>query len=108
MKRFLCLLCWASLALAPSLVRADAYTFFEGTGYPLTVHWLRGEQPGPTAMVQGGIQGVSYPIVSDINVTLCRFGRNVRLVLLLAWETLLPTMGFLPVTSHTRAIGTLR
>lgn len=57
MKRFLCLLCWVSLALAPSQARADAYTFFEGTGYPLTVHWLRGEQPGPTAMVQGGIQG---------------------------------------------------
>jgi hypothetical protein len=26
------------------------------------------------------------------------------LVLLLAWDTLLPTMGFLPVTSQTRAI----
>ena len=38
----------------------------------------------------------------------CRLGRKRRLVLLLAWETLLPTMGFLPVTSHTRAIGTLR
>src|SRR5690606_27859708 len=38
----------------------------------------------------------------------CRFGRNRRLVLLLAWDTLFPTMGFLPVTSHTRAMGTLR
>jgi hypothetical protein len=27
-----------------------------------------------------------------------------RFVLLLAWETLFPTMGPLPVTSHTRAI----
>jgi stearoyl-CoA desaturase (delta-9 desaturase) len=38
----------------------------------------------------------------------CRFGRNRRLVLLLAWETLFPTMGFLPVTSQTRAMWTLR
>jgi hypothetical protein len=30
------------------------------------------------------------------------------LVLLLAWETLFPTMGFLPVTSQTRAMRTLR
>src|SRR4029079_13160162 len=37
----------------------------------------------------------------------CRFGRNRRLVLLLAWETLFPTIGPLPVTSHTRAMGTL-
>src|SRR4051812_5325368 len=36
----------------------------------------------------------------------CRFGRNRRLVLLLAWETLFPTIGPLPVTSQTRAIGT--
>jgi hypothetical protein len=28
--------------------------------------------------------------------------------LLLAWETLFPTMGPLPVTSHTRAMWTLR
>src|SRR3954464_9092518 len=38
----------------------------------------------------------------------CRFGRNRRLVLLLAWETLFPTIGPLPVTSQTRAISTLR
>src|SRR3989344_3368782 len=38
----------------------------------------------------------------------CRFGRNLRLVLLLAWETLLPTLGFLPVTSQTRSMMTLR
>src|SRR6478672_6943000 len=37
----------------------------------------------------------------------CRFGRNRRLVLLLAWETLFPTIGPLPVTSHTRAMWTL-
>src|SRR5574337_70572 len=34
----------------------------------------------------------------------CRLGRKRRLVLLLAWETLFPTMGFLPVTSQTRAM----
>src|SRR5438270_9037440 len=34
----------------------------------------------------------------------CRFGRNRRLVLLLAWETLFPVTGPLPVTSHTRAM----
>src|SRR6185312_2096351 len=38
----------------------------------------------------------------------CRFGRNRRLVLLLAWDTLFPTIGPLPVTSHTRAMWTLR
>src|SRR5438270_7630917 len=37
----------------------------------------------------------------------CRFGRNRRLVLLLAWETLFPTIGPLPVTSQTRAIAAL-
>src|ERR1700755_1161062 len=37
----------------------------------------------------------------------CRLGRNRRLVLLLAWETLFPTIGPLPVTSHTRAMWTL-
>src|SRR6476646_7427375 len=35
---------------------------------------------------------------------LCRFGRKRRLVLLFAWETLLPTIGFFPVTWQTRAI----
>src|SRR5215207_7269864 len=38
----------------------------------------------------------------------CRFTRNRRLVLLLAWETLFPTIGPLPVTSHTRAIYALQ
>src|SRR5258708_25489676 len=39
---------------------------------------------------------------SEIKVTFCRFGRNVRLVLLLAWETLFPTCRPLPVSSQTR------
>src|SRR5882757_8108730 len=34
----------------------------------------------------------------------CRFGRKRRLVLLLAWETLFPTMGAFPVTWQTRAM----
>src|SRR3954464_13747742 len=42
------------------------------------------------------------PRASEISVTFCRFGRNVRLVLLLAWETLCPTCRPLPVSSHTR------
>ncbi|WP_421903286.1 M99 family carboxypeptidase catalytic domain-containing protein [Maridesulfovibrio sp.] len=33
------------------------YTFFEGTQYPLRVTWVFGDEPGPTIMVQGGIQG---------------------------------------------------
>src|SRR5689334_1678138 len=37
-----------------------------------------------------------------MSVTFCRFGRNVRFVLLLAWETLLPTCRPLPVSSQTR------
>src|SRR3954453_6498766 len=39
---------------------------------------------------------------SEIKVTFCRLGRNVRFVLLLAWETLLPTCRPLPVSSQTR------
>jgi hypothetical protein len=31
--------------------------FFEGTQYPLPVLFIQGETPGPTVMVQGGIQG---------------------------------------------------
>ena len=44
----------------------------------------------------------ALPSASEIKVTFCRFGRNVRLVLLLAWETLLPTCRPLPVSSQTR------
>src|SRR5438552_968628 len=42
------------------------------------------------------------PSASEIKVTFCKLGRNVRLVLLLAWETLLPTCRPLPVSSQTR------
>ena len=33
------------------------FVFFEGTQYPLPVVFIQGEAPGPTVMVQGGIQG---------------------------------------------------
>lgn len=33
------------------------YVFFENTQYPLRVHFIQGERPGPTIMIQGGIQG---------------------------------------------------
>lgn len=42
-------------ATAPG--RAEVHTFFAGTQYALDVHFLRGEKPGPTIFVQGGIQG---------------------------------------------------
>jgi len=48
------------LALLPAPVLASAapaYTFFQGTQFPLTVYFLRGTLSGPTVMVQGGIQG---------------------------------------------------
>lgn len=36
---------------------ASSFTFFKGTQYPLTVHYIDSGKPGPTVMVQGGIQG---------------------------------------------------
>lgn len=38
-------------------VRAEVHTFFAGTQYAIDVHFLHGDKPGPTVMVQGGIQG---------------------------------------------------
>ena len=35
----------------------NGFVFFEGTQYPLGVVFIQGEAPGPTVMVQGGIQG---------------------------------------------------
>ncbi len=32
-------------------------SLFSGTFYPLRVYYIQGEKPGPTVMVQGGIQG---------------------------------------------------
>jgi len=44
--------------------------------------------------------------LSTQNLRCCKLGRKRRLVLLLAWETWWPNMGFLPVTSHTRDMTT--
>ena len=60
MKRSLWLIFWLSLVgLLPSPAASEppAFTFFEGSQFPLTVYFLSGELPGPTVMVQGGIQG---------------------------------------------------
>ena len=35
----------------------SGFVFFEGTQYPLGVVFVHGEAPGPTVMIQGGIQG---------------------------------------------------
>jgi len=35
----------------------SGFVFFEGTQYPLGVAFIQGETPGPTVMIQGGIQG---------------------------------------------------
>ncbi|SNR98774.1 Carboxypeptidase controlling helical cell shape [Humidesulfovibrio mexicanus] len=35
----------------------SSFVFFEGTQYPLHVVFIQGEKPGPTVMIQGGIQG---------------------------------------------------
>ncbi len=37
--------------------QAEQFTFFPKTQHPLQVHFLQGDRPGPTVMVQGGIQG---------------------------------------------------
>lgn len=51
-------LCLALLVpVRASAGTVSAYTFFQGTQYPLTVIQIQGEEPGPTVMVQGGIQG---------------------------------------------------
>ena len=38
--------------------------------------------------------------ISLLNVTFFKFGKNLRLVLFLAWLTLLPVKGEIPVSSH--------
>src|SRR5262249_1198981 len=45
------------------------------------------------------------PRVSEISVTLRRFGRNRRFVLILEWLTLWPTSGLLPVRSQRHDIA---
>lgn len=51
-------LCLAIAVTAPAVFAGSwEHSFFEGTQYPLRVVHLEGELPGPTIMVQGGIQG---------------------------------------------------
>lgn len=66
LKRILCILSWLSLPLMllaspalvlPALAGTWEHSFFSGTQYPLRVVYIQGELPGPTVMVQGGIQG---------------------------------------------------
>src|SRR5215470_17396718 len=45
------------------------------------------------------------PSASDIKVTLSRFGKKRRLVLMLEWLTLCPTCADLPLSSHRHVIG---
>lgn len=42
---------------------------------------------------------------SSVTRTVLKFGRNLLLVLLFAWLTLLPTIGPLPVIAHFLAIS---
>lgn len=43
--------------VVPALAQSWEYVFFKGTQYPLKVVSIKGDIPGPTVMVQGGIQG---------------------------------------------------
>lgn len=43
--------------VSPALAGSWQHAFFSGTQYPLKVFYLEGKIPGPTIMVQGGIQG---------------------------------------------------
>lgn len=51
------LLLLLAAALPAQAASRSSFVFFEGTQYPLPVVFIQGEQPGPTVMVQGGIQG---------------------------------------------------
>jgi hypothetical protein len=49
-----------SMLICTTDVFAEMHTFFAGTQYALDVYFLHGEKPGPTIMVQGGIQGDEF------------------------------------------------
>ncbi|XPV75855.1 MAG: M99 family carboxypeptidase catalytic domain-containing protein [Desulfovibrio sp.] len=61
MKRILCTVFFLSFFLITSVAAKAAvpenYTFFSQTQYPTKVWFLHGDEPGPTVLVQGGIQG---------------------------------------------------
>ncbi|WP_027723412.1 M14/M99 family metallopeptidase [Maridesulfovibrio zosterae] len=56
-RAFLISLLVLGLACSASAQQVRSYTLFGGTQYPLRVTWVFGDEPGPTIMVQGGIQG---------------------------------------------------
>jgi hypothetical protein len=60
LKRCSFLLILTVLLACPRIAEAEMHTFFPGTQYAVDVYFLRGEKPGPTIMVQGGIQGDEY------------------------------------------------
>jgi hypothetical protein len=53
----LSLLLLAAAATPATASTRTSFVFFEGTQYPLPVVFVHGDAPGPTVMVQGGIQG---------------------------------------------------
>ena len=57
MRPCFCLFLQVLLLIGADTATAEVQTFFAGTQYALDVFFLRGEKPGPTIMVQGGIQG---------------------------------------------------
>lgn len=73
-------------------------TLFGGTQYPLSVYFLRGEQPGPTVMVQGGIQGdeVSGYLTAQL-LTQAEVERGNLIII--------PRANVPTVLSHTRQIN---
>lgn len=61
-KRIRSTIFWLSLLLTalcatPAQAGSWEHVFFSGTQYPLKAYFIQGELPGPTIMVQGGIQG---------------------------------------------------
>ena len=60
LKRCSCLLIFTALLACSGVASAEMHTFFPGTQYAVDVYFLRGEKPGPTIMIQGGIQGDEY------------------------------------------------
>jgi len=48
---------FAATATCAQASSRTSFVFFEGTQYPLGVVFIQGETPGPTVMIQGGIQG---------------------------------------------------
>ena len=81
----------------------------EHLGRELAVLGLEQEGVEPAAMIDASCSALAEtrtrterPSASEISVTLSRFGRNRRLVLMFEWLTLWPTSGLLPVRSQRR------